>query len=418
MEVTENSPLNETTGVSERKPTSWITGTRRPDDNEAHGSGPLQSQLKAGILLGILAFILAILLRSGAPANLAHEVLSIDGATANPYANLSTNFDEQKIIKLSDSRLPRSRLEMMRASSLLAGAFKSLWPDDTAQLFDNALSPEMVNWAEVKGDLLLTYASSSLCAAIDPFYAIAITTLVCLGVILFRRVASKYLGRGNDAKSPPWYEAAAQMGSQYEFLANFGQIPNQEIEMLLSEMCQMMDGTAGHDQSDFDQMMVGRRRAELKQALMAVPVPPGDGSSRSSQCGTSRSWRVAGPSHASPRPPTSPSPPPPPPPSPPRASPTRSSRWCSRSCSSPRRPAGLPSRWSTRALRRQAVTVAAADTATSEPTNPRPAGLPSRWSTRALRRQAVAVAAAVAAAVADTVVAIVATAFAAAHAAD
>ena len=42
MEVTETSPLNETTGVSERKPTSWITGTRRPDDNEAHGSGPLQ----------------------------------------------------------------------------------------------------------------------------------------------------------------------------------------------------------------------------------------------------------------------------------------------------------------------------------------------------------------------------------------
>ena len=356
MEVTETSPLNETTGVSERKPTSWITGTRRPDDNEAHGSGPLQSQLKAGILLGILAFILAILPRSGAPANVVHEVLSIDGATANPYANLSTNFDEQKIIKLSDSRLPRSRLEMMRASSLLAGAFKSLWPDDTAQLFDNALSPEMVNWAEVKGDLLLTYASSSLCAAIDPFYAIAITTLVCLGVILFRRVASKYLGRGNDAKSPPWYEAAAQMGSQYEFLANFGQIPNQEIEMLLSEMCRMMDGAAGHDQSDFDQMMVGRRRAELKQALMAVPVPPGDGSSRSSQCGTSRSWRVAGPSHASPRFAAAP------PshythrrstrarrpstsslsvggcPAPPRASPTRSSRWCSRSCSSFRCP--------------------------------------------------------------------------------
>jgi hypothetical protein len=42
VEVTENSPLNETTGVSERKPTSRITGTRRPDNREAFGSRPLQ----------------------------------------------------------------------------------------------------------------------------------------------------------------------------------------------------------------------------------------------------------------------------------------------------------------------------------------------------------------------------------------
>ena len=143
VEVTKDSPLSETTGVDERKPTSRNKGMRRPDDHEANGSGPLQSQLAAGILLGILAFVLAILLRSGAPANLVHEVFSIDGATVNPYANISTNFDEQKIVKLSDSRLPRSRLEQMRAPSLHAGVFNSLWPGDMAQPLDNALTHEM-----------------------------------------------------------------------------------------------------------------------------------------------------------------------------------------------------------------------------------------------------------------------------------
>ena len=120
VEVTKDSPLSETTGVDERKPTTRNKGMRRPDDHEANGSRPLQSQLAAGILLGIHAFVLAILLRSGAPANLVHEVFSIDGATVNPYANILTNFDEQ------NSRLPRSRLEQMRAPSLHAGVFNSL----------------------------------------------------------------------------------------------------------------------------------------------------------------------------------------------------------------------------------------------------------------------------------------------------
>ena len=164
VEDTKASPLSETTGVDERKPTSRNKGMRRPDDHEANGSGPLQSQLAAGILLGILAFVLAILLRSGASANLVHEVFPIDGATVNPYANISTNFDEQKIVKLSDSRLPRSRLEKMRAPSLLAGVFNSLWPGDMAQPLDNALTHEMGNWVAVKGDHL-TCASSSLCRA-------------------------------------------------------------------------------------------------------------------------------------------------------------------------------------------------------------------------------------------------------------
>jgi len=44
VEVTKNSPLNETTGVGERKPTSRIKGTRRPDDCEAFGSRPLHSR--------------------------------------------------------------------------------------------------------------------------------------------------------------------------------------------------------------------------------------------------------------------------------------------------------------------------------------------------------------------------------------
>ena len=42
MEVTKASPLSETTGVDERKPTSRNKGMRRPDDHEANGSGPLQ----------------------------------------------------------------------------------------------------------------------------------------------------------------------------------------------------------------------------------------------------------------------------------------------------------------------------------------------------------------------------------------
>ena len=54
MEVRKDSPLNETTGVGEPKPTSGIRATRRPDDREAIGSKPLQSQLQAGVLLCIL----------------------------------------------------------------------------------------------------------------------------------------------------------------------------------------------------------------------------------------------------------------------------------------------------------------------------------------------------------------------------
>jgi hypothetical protein len=40
-EVTKDSPLSETAGVDERKPTLKDKGMRRPDDNEANGSGPL-----------------------------------------------------------------------------------------------------------------------------------------------------------------------------------------------------------------------------------------------------------------------------------------------------------------------------------------------------------------------------------------
>ena len=40
-EVTKDSPLSETTGVDERKPTLKDKGMRRPDDHEANSSGPL-----------------------------------------------------------------------------------------------------------------------------------------------------------------------------------------------------------------------------------------------------------------------------------------------------------------------------------------------------------------------------------------
>ena len=50
-EVTKDSPLSETTGVDERKPTLKDKGMRRPDDHEANGSGPLQTLTRYALAL-------------------------------------------------------------------------------------------------------------------------------------------------------------------------------------------------------------------------------------------------------------------------------------------------------------------------------------------------------------------------------
>ena len=114
-------PLRETTSVGGPGPTYRIKATRRPDDDEVDGSGPLQSQVMAKGLACAPVLLLAILLSSSALSGFTHEMGMAGGTTTDVYANSSTAVAEKTVDKAAVCELPRPRSALMHGLPLLAG---------------------------------------------------------------------------------------------------------------------------------------------------------------------------------------------------------------------------------------------------------------------------------------------------------